>query len=146
MEAKKRWKRMELYRLKMGRPKKSDKSKEKSSQVEDAGREEGAGVADQVVVRNVILTDGNGVDTEVVDNAEAGGSGLQSQGRTRSDTDDSITDSSVDRARKNLQKKKRSRLVSTQSDEDDDEEDNKGDRSSSEGRKRKKGKTSAAKR
>ena len=66
---------MELYRLKMGRPKKSDKSKKKPSQVEDAGREEGAGVADQAVVRNVILPDGNGVEN--VDNAEAGSLGLQ---------------------------------------------------------------------
>ena len=90
---------MELYRLKMGRPKKSDKSKEKPSQVEDAGWEEGAGVADQAIVRNVILTDSNGVEN--VENTEAGGSGLQSQGRTQSDTD-SITDSSVDNVRKRL--------------------------------------------
>ena len=119
--------------------------------MEGAGRTEDAGVTDPAVERNVILTDGNGLDGQYpdadnVDNVEAGGSGLQSQGRTRSDTDDSVTDSSVDRARKNLQKKKRSQLVSTQSDEDDDEEDNEGDRSSSEGRKRKKGKASAAKR
>ena len=58
----------------MGRPKKGDKSKEKPSQVEDAGREEGAGVEDQAVVRNVILMDSNGVEN--VDNAEAGSLGL----------------------------------------------------------------------
>ena len=144
MEAKKGWKRMELYRLKMGRPKKTDKAK-KPSQVEGAGRAEDAGVTDPVVERNVFLMDGNGLDADNVDNAEASGSGLQSQGRTRSDTDDSVTDYSVDRVRKNLQNK-RSRLVSTQSDEDDDEGDNDGERSSSEGRKRKKGKASAAKR
>ena len=60
----------------MGRPKKGDKSKEKPSLVEDAGREEGAGVEDQAVVQNVILTDSNRVEN--VDNAEAGSSGLQS--------------------------------------------------------------------
>ena len=40
---------MDLYRLKMGRQTKTDKSKKKPSQVEDAGRED-AGVADQAVV------------------------------------------------------------------------------------------------
>ena len=52
-----------------------------------------------------------------------------------------VTDSSVDRVRKNLQKKK-SRLVSTKSDKDEDEGDKYGERLSSEGRKRKKRKAS----
>ena len=51
------------------------------------------------------------------------------------DTDGSVTDSSVDRVRKNLQKEK-SRLVSTQSDENEDEGDNYGKRLFSEERKR----------
>ena len=90
----------------MGRPKKTDKAK-KPSQVDGAVRTEDVGVMDLAVERNVILTDGNDVDyrqsdTDNGDNGEAGGSGLQSQGRTRSDTDDSVTDSSVDRAKKNL--------------------------------------------
>ena len=80
----------------MGRPKKSDKSKEKPSQVGDAGQE-GAGVEDQAVVRTVVLTDSNG--GENADNAEAGSSGLQR--KSHSDTD-SVTDSSVDNARKRL--------------------------------------------
>ena len=108
---------MELYRLKMAKNgKKTDKMK-KPSQVEGAGRTEDAGVTDPAVERNVILTGGNDLDgqhpdADNVDTAEAGGSGLQSQGRTQSDTDDSVTDSSVDRAKKNLQKK-RLQLVST---------------------------------
>ena len=141
---------MELYRLKMGRPKKTDKAK-KPSQVEGAGRTEDTGVTDPAVERNVILTDGNNLDgqrpdEDTLDNAEAGGLGLQGQRRRRSDTDKSVTDSSVERAKKNLQKTKRSRLVSTPSDEDDDEGDNDRGKSSSEDRKRKKGKASAAKR
>ena len=95
----------------MGRPEKSDKSKEKPAQVEDAGRAEGA--EDQVVVRNVILTDGN---AENVDNVEAGGSGLQNNRKSQSDTD-SVTDSSMENARLRLQRRKRARIVSIPSDD-----------------------------
>ena len=83
---------MELYRLKMAKNgKKTDKTK-KPSQVEGAGRAEDAVVTDPTTERNVILTDSNNLDgqhpdTDTLDNGEAGGSGLQGQGRTRLDTD-----------------------------------------------------------
>ena len=76
----------------MARLKRTEKSKKKPSQVVDAGGED-TGVADQAVVRKVILTDGNGADAENGGSAEAGSSGLQDQGRKQSDTD-SVMDSS----------------------------------------------------
>ena len=100
---------MELYRLKMAKNgKKTDKTK-KPSQLEGAGRAEDAAVMDPPTDRNVILTDSNNLDGQhpdgdTLDNAKAGGSGLQGQRRTRSDTDKSVMDSSVERAKKNLQK------------------------------------------
>ena len=108
-----RMERMELYRLKMAKAaKKTDKMK-KPSQLESGGRAEDAAVTDPPTERNVILTDSNDLnaqhpDGDTLDNAEAGGSGLQGQRRRISDTDESVTDSSVERAKKNLQKMKRS--------------------------------------
>ena len=124
---------MELYWLKMAKAaKKTDKAK-KPSQLEGGGRVEDSAVMDPPNERNVILTDSNDLDGQhpdgdTLDNAEAGGSGLQGQRRRRSDTDKSVTDSSVERAKKNLQKTKRSRLVSTPSDEDDDKGDDVGEK------------------
>ena len=94
----------------MGRPKKSDKSKEKPAQVEDAGRAEGEGAEDQVVKRNLILTDDN---AENVNNAEAGSSGLQNNRKSQSHTD-LVTDSSMENARMRLQRRKRARIVRRQ--------------------------------
>ena len=93
----------------MARPKRTI-SKKKPSQVGDAGGD------DAVPDRNVVLTDG---DANNGGNVEAGGSGLQDQGR-KSDSE-SRTDSSVEDARKRLQKK-RSRIVSLPSDGDDEED------------------------
>ena len=93
----------------MARPKRTN-SKKKPSQVGDAGGD------DAVPDRNVVLTDG---DANNGGNVEAGGSGLQDQGR-KSDSE-SRTDSSVEDARKRLQKK-RSRIVSLPSDGDDEED------------------------
>ena len=102
---------MELYRLKMA--KNGKKTGKKPSQLEGAGRAEDAAVMDPTTERNVILTNGNNLDGQhpdgdTLDNADPGGLGLQGQGRTRLDTDESLTDSLVERARKNLQKTKRS--------------------------------------
>ena len=93
--------------------KKTDKVK-KSPQVEGGGRVEDSAVTDPPNDRNVILTDGNdpdahNLDGDTLDTVEAGGSGLQGPRRRRSDTDESqVTDSSVERAKKKLQKTKRS--------------------------------------
>ena len=81
----------------MARPKRTN-SKKKPSQVGDAGGD------DAVADRNVVLTDGNGGDVNNGGSVEAGGSGLQDQGR-KSDLE-SRTDSSVEDARKRLQKKR----------------------------------------
>ena len=75
----------------MGRPKKSDKAK-KTAQVEDAGQALGAGDQER-----------NGMDgnAENVINTEAGGSGLGSKRKSRSDTE-SGTDSSMENAKLRL--------------------------------------------
>ena len=66
---------MELYRLKMGRPRKTDKAK-KPSQEEGAGRPVDEGVAVPAVESNVIPTDGNDDRQSDADiGGEAGGSG-----------------------------------------------------------------------
>ena len=96
----------------MGRLKKTDKVK-KPSQLEGGFRVEDSGVTDPPNERNVVVTDSNDLDGQhpdgdTLDNTEAGGSNSQGQRRTRSDTDESVTDSLVERAKRNLQKKKRS--------------------------------------